>query len=334
MYSLAELAVNLGLAYSGQADRVITGLAPLDSAGPDQLSFIADKKYLSQLAVTRAAAVILHPDYADQCPVASLPCTEPYVMFARASRLFDRSPETKPGIHPSAVVSPDSVVHASASVAAMAVIEAGAVIEEHVSIGAGVFVGSDSRVGKGSKIYPNAVLYHDVHLGESCVLHALAVLGSDGFGFAPGDAGWEKIYQLGGVRIGDRVEIGGGCTIDRGALEHTVIEDGVIIDNQVHIAHNCRIGKNTAIAACCGVAGSAKIGANCTFGGMCGVAGHIEICDNAHFTGRSMVTKSVSEPGSYSSGIPASPSREWRKNAVRFLQLESIYRRLVKLEKQ
>lgn len=334
MYSLAELAAKLDLEFSGQADRVITGLAPLATAGPEQLSFLSTRKYLPQLAATRAGVVILHPDFVDACPVDTLVSDDPYASYARVSHYFDTSPGSQPGIHPSAVVSPDSEVHSSAALGANVVVEAGASVAADVILDAGVFVGRDSRIGAGTRIYPNAVIYHDVQLGERCVIQGLAVLGSDGFGFAPARAGWEKICQLGGVRIGDRVEIGAGATIDRGALEHTIIEDGVILDNQVHIAHNCSIGKNTAIAACCGVAGSTKIGANCTFAGMVGVAGHIEICDNAHFTGKTMVTRSVTEPGSYSSGIPMSPSREWRKNAVRFSQLNDFQRRLAKLEKQ
>ena len=160
------------------------------------------------------------------------------------------------------------------------------------------------------------------------------MLGCDGFGYAHGQAGWEKICQLGGVRVGERVEIGACTTIDRGALDNTIIEDGVILDNHVHIAHNCRIGKNTAIAACCGVAGSSKIGANCTLAGMVGVVGHIEICDNAHFTAKTLVTRSVTEPGSYSSGTQMIPTGQWRKNAVRFSQLDALHRRLAALEKQ
>jgi UDP-3-O-[3-hydroxymyristoyl] glucosamine N-acyltransferase len=337
MYSLEELAAKLDLAFSGRADRVISGLAPLATAGPDQLSFLSSRKLLSELESSRAGAVILHQDYVDQCPADYLVSPDPYATFARASHLFNRNPKPQPGIHPSAVIAADSEVHDSASIGPNVVIEAGVTIGPEVEIQAGVYVGRASRIGRGSHIYPNVVIYHDVQIGENgenCIIHSQTVLGSDGFGYAPDQGGWEKICQLGGVRIGDRVEIGASTAIDRGALDHTTIADGVIIDNQVHIAHNCSIGKNTAIAACCGVAGSTKIGANCTFAGMVGVAGHIEICDNVHFTGKTMVTRSVTEPGSYSSGVPMAPSREWRKNAVRFSQLDSIQRRLSKLEKQ
>ena len=333
MYSLAELAAELELEFSGQADRPITGLAPLASAGPEHISFLTGKAYLSQLAETSAGAVILAPEFSAQCTRDYLISDDPYLSFARASQLFDNSPKPSPGIHPTAVISPDSEINPSASVGANAVIEAGVNLGANVVIGAGVFVGQGSRIGAGCHILPNVTIYHDVHLGEGCVIQSQTVLGSDGFGNAPGPDGWERICQLGGIRIGDRVQIGAGATIDRGALENTIIEDGAILDNQVHIAHNCSIGKNTAIAACCGVAGSTRIGANCTFGGMVGVAGHIEICDNAHFTATTMVTGAVTEPGTYSSGTGFMPSREWRKNAVRFSQLDEIQRRLRRLEK-
>jgi UDP-3-O-[3-hydroxymyristoyl] glucosamine N-acyltransferase len=197
-----------------------------------------------------------------------------------------------------------------------------------------VFLGRDSRIGEGCLIHPQVVIYHDVHIGCDCTIHSQSVIGADGFGFAPAGDGWEKIVQSGGVRIGDRVEIGACTSVDRGTLEHTVIEDGVIIDNQVQIAHNCRIGKNTAIAGCTGLAGSTIIGANCTLAGGVGVVGHVEICDNVHVTGMTMVTRSITRPGSYSSGTPMAATGEWKRSAVRFSQLDSLQRRLSKLEKQ
>lgn len=333
MIALGELAKKLELEFTGDAEAVITGLAPLGTASEGQLSFLSSRKYLSQLESTGAQAVILSEEFVEQCPVACLIASDPYVTFARATQLFDNSPRPSAGIHPTAIVSPDSEVHGSASIGPYVVIEAGSSIGAEASIGAGVFIGQDSRIGARTRIYPHVSVYHNVHVGERCVVHSQAELGSDGFGFAPSPDGWVKICQLGGVRIGDRVEIGGGTTIDRGALDHTTIADGAILDNQVHIAHNCSIGKNTAIAACCAVAGSTKIGANCTFGGMVGVAGHIEICDDAHFMGKAMVTRSITEPGSYSSGTPIAASKEWRKSAIRFSQLDAMHRRVSKLEK-
>jgi UDP-3-O-[3-hydroxymyristoyl] glucosamine N-acyltransferase len=334
VYTLGELADRLDLAFSGDAQRTIVGLAPLERAGPTDLTFLADKKYLPQLAHTRAGAVILSLEYAPGCPVDYLHSTDPYLAYARASRLFCQAPLPPPGVHDSAVVSPDAQVDASASVGPRAVIEAGAVVEGDAVIGAGVYVGHNSRVGQGSRVYPNTVIYHDVWLGKHCVVHSHAVLGADGFGFAQGPDGWEKIYQSGGVRIGDRVEIGAGATVDRGALDHTVIEDGVIIDNQVQIGHNCRIGRNTAIAGCSGLAGSTTIGADCTLAGGVGVVGHVNICDNVHVTGMTMVTRSINRPGTYSSGTPMEATTLWKRNAVRFSQLESIVQRLAALERQ
>ena len=332
MIAVGELAEKLGLEFSGDSTRPVTGVATLLAAQPTDLSFLSDKKYVSQLIDTQAAVVILAPDLVDACPTACLISDTPYLSYARASLFFDNAPTAVPGIHPSAVVSSDAEIHPTASIGPNVVIESGVRIGESCVVAAGVHIGRDSFLGNACHIYPNATVYHDVRLGDHCVIHAQAVLGSDGFGFAQGPEGWEKIYQLGGVRIGDRVEIGASTTVDRGTLDHTVIGDGVIIDNLVQVAHNCRIGKNTAIAACVGLAGSSIIGDSCTLSGGVGVVGHLEICDNVHVTAMSMVTKSISEPGSYSSGTPMSLTRDWRKNAVRFSQLESIQKRLLALE--
>jgi len=334
VYSLGELADRLDLAFAGDAGRPIAGMAALAVAGPTQLSFIADRKFLPQLLASRAGAVILHADLVAQCPVDCLIAEAPYLAYARASQLFDPSARPQPGVHPTATVAADARVHATATIGPQVVIESGAQLGAGVVVGAGVYVGHDSLLGGGTRIFPNAVIYRDVQLGENCVVHAQVVLGADGFGFAPGPDGWEKICQLGGVRIGANVEIGACTTVDRGALEHTVIEDGVIIDNQVQIGHNCRIGKNTAIAGCAGLAGSTTIGSNCTLAGGVGVVGHVEICDDVHVTGMTMVTRSITQPGSYSSGTPMASTRDWKRSAVRFSQLESIHQRLATLEKQ
>jgi UDP-3-O-[3-hydroxymyristoyl] glucosamine N-acyltransferase len=333
VYSLEELAERLQLTVSGDPARRISGLATLESAGPEDLAFLSNKKYQAKLSLTRAAAVIVRPEFVEHCPVDCLVADDPYLTFARASHLFNRAPSPDAGIHPAATISDAAQVDTQASIGANAVVEAGAVIGAGAEVGANVYIGHNSRLGAGTRVYPSAVLYHDVWLGESCVVHSQAVIGSDGFGFAPGPEGWEKICQIGGVRIGDRVEIGACTTIDRGALDHTVIEDGAIIDNLVQIAHNCRIGKNTAIAGCTGLAGSTIIGANCTLAGAVGVVGHVEICDNVHVTGMTMVTKSITEPGSYSSGIPVMATRDWKRSAVRFRQLDAIHERLASLEK-
>lgn len=333
MLTLGEIAQQLDLVLTGDEHTQITGLATLSAAGPDELAFLNSATYLSQLPATRAAAVILHPDHAEACPVARLVTTQPYLAFARATRLFDTAPIAPAGVHPSACVAPEAQVHAQASVGPHAVVEAGAVLEAGVVLGAGVYVGHGARVGEASHVFPNVVIYHDVQIGRRCIVHAQAVIGADGFGFARGPQGWEKIHQLGSVRIGDDVEIGAGTTIDRGTLDDTVIEDGVIIDNLVQIGHNCRIGPGTAIAGCSGLAGSSIVGANCTLAGGVGVVGHVEICDNVHVTGMTMVTRSITEPGSYSSGTPMTETSDWKRSAVRFSQLDSMHRRLARLER-
>jgi len=332
MYSLAELADQFGLEFTGEAATELTGIATLAEAGPGDLAFLANSKYLPQLASTRAGAVILHPDLVARSPVACLVAESPYVAFARVSRLFDRSPPATTGVHPSAVVSAEADIHPDACVGPHAVVEAGASLAAGVVLGAGVYIGHDSHLGAGTRVLPHAVIYHDVWVGEQCVIHAQAVLGADGFGFAPGPDGWEKVCQLGGVRLGNRVEIGACTTVDRGTLGHTVIGDGVIIDNLVQVGHNCRIGKNTAIAGCTGLAGSTIIGAECTLAGGVGIVGHVEICDNVHVTGMTMVTKSITRPGSYSSGTPMTCTRDWKRNAVRFSQLDSMHQRLAAME--
>ncbi len=333
MITLGELAENLDLDLVGDPGVQVTGLATLGSAGPGDVGFLSNKKYKGQLNDTRAAAVILHPDMVELCPTPTLATDNPYLAYARLSRLFDPAPTGPAGVHPAAIVAADANLGEGVSIGPNAVVEAGTEIGAGTVIGANAYVGEGAHVGAQSRLFPGVVLYHGVRLGERCVVHSSTVIGADGFGFAPGPGGWEKIHQIGGVRIGNDVEIGACTTIDRGALEDTVIEDGVIIDNQVHIAHNCRIGKNTAIAGCTGMAGSTIIGANCTLAGAVGVVGHVEICDNAHITGMTMVTRSITEPGSYSSGVPMAPTREWRRNAVRFSQLDRIQQRLAALEK-
>jgi UDP-3-O-[3-hydroxymyristoyl] glucosamine N-acyltransferase len=333
MFTLEQLATELGVEFSGDGQRKLKAMATLSGAGPSDLTFLANSKYLSQLGNTHAGAVILHPDHVNACPADCLVSEQPYLVYARASQLFAASRPGAAGIHPSAVVADGAEVDAAATIEANAVVEEGARIAAGAIIGAGSYVGCDSTVGARTRVHPNVVLYHGVTVGDDCVIHSQAVIGADGFGFAPGPEGWEKIEQLGGVQIGNRVEIGASTTVDRGALDDTIIEDGVILDNLVQVAHNCRIGKNTAIAGCTGLAGSTIIGANCTLAGGVGVLGHLEICDNAHVTAMSMVTKSITVPGSYSSGTPMSPTREWKRAAVRFSQLESITQRLARLEK-
>lgn len=333
MYKLGELAEKLGLALQGDPQQHIIGLATLARASSQQLSFLDNPKYQQYLIDTQAAAVIIHPDLAPQCPVSCLLSEQPYLSYARASRLFERRPKAEKGVHPSAVVDESAQVSPSASIGPLCYIGSNTCIAEGVVVAAGTVIGDHCRIDRGTTLQGNVTLYQDVKVGANCIIHSGVVLGSDGFGFAASDDGWEKISQLGGVTIGDNVEIGAGTTVDRGALDDTVIEDGVIIDNLVQIAHNVHIGKNTAIAGCTGIAGSTSIGDRCTIAGAVGITGHLSIADDVHITAMSLVTRSITEAGSYSSGTVIADTKQWRKNAVRFGQLESLHRRVKQLEK-
>ncbi len=334
MYTLGEVAAHLGLAFSGDEQRYISGLAALSTAGPSHLAFYKQPTSIADLEQTRAGVVIVTTECAQHAPSDQLLSPDPYLDFARASQLFASPAVQPPGADARATIDPTAQIHPSASIGPNVVIASGVVIGASVVLGASVCIGTGSAVGAGSVIHPHVVIYPGVHLGRECTVHSQAVLGADGFGFARGPEGWEKIQQLAGVRIGDRVEIGAGTTIDCGTLEDTVIEDGVIIDNQVQIGHNCHIGRNTAIAGCAGLAGSSKIGANCTLAGGVGVVGHVEICDDVHVTGMTMVTRSISVPGRYSSGTPMGETAAWKRSAVRFSQLDSFARRLQALERR
>ncbi len=334
MYTLGEVADKLELTFSGDADLPITGLAPLESAHTGQLTYVTGNKFLDQLRASKAAAVICPEDLLEECPGAYLVSASPYLSYARASRLMDTAPVPEPGVHATAVLADDVVLGSDVSIGPLATVEQGAVLGDGVIIGAGAHIGANVQLGDRCRIYPRAVIYHGVTFGRDCTVHSQTVIGADGFGWAPGPDGWEKIHQLGSVVIGDRVDIGASSTIDRGAMDDTVIGDGVIIDDQVHIAHNCRIGKNTAIAGCVGIAGSTIIGENCTFAGQVGISGHLEICDGAHFTGQARITRSIPQPGSYGSGTPLQPTREWARNATRFTQLDALNKRVKALEEK
>lgn len=333
-FSLGDLAQRLGVELRGDASIPISGMATLGSAGPGQLGFLANPQYRSQLQSTRASAVIIHPDLAAECPVACLLSTNPYLTYARASQLFDRRPRQPEGIHPAAIVADDVVLGQGCRIGPRVVIEAGVVLGDRVEIGPGSVIGAGCRIGNDCLLHANVTLYYGVVMGERCVLQSSVVIGGDGFGFAPAQGRWHKIAQLGGVRIGDDVEIGASTTIDRGALKDTIIGNNVILDNQIQIAHNVEIGDGTAIAGCTGIAGSTKIGKHCTIAGAVGIAGHLEIADKVHLTMRSAITKSISEPGSYSSGTAMSTTAEWRKNAARFRQLDEMARKIRSLEQR
>lgn len=334
LYSLGELAEFIGAAYEGDGAFIITGLASLPEAGEQDLAFYTNSRYQAKLAATRAGCVLLHEQHKSAFAGNKLIADDPYLAYARLSGLFFRTTLAPTiAIHPSAVIADTVSLGENVSIGPNVVIEPGVVVGAGAVIGANCFVGENSHIGANSILYPNVSLYNDVRIGDDCILHSSCVLGSDGFGFAPSPDGWQKIYQLGGVRLGDRVEIGAGTTVDRGALDDTVIEDGVKIDNQVQVAHNAHIGENTAIAAATAIAGSAVIGKRCTIAGGVGIVGHIEIADDVHVTAMTMITKSITESGSYSSGVPMNDTRVWKKNAARFNQLDDMARQLRSLKK-
>jgi UDP-3-O-[3-hydroxymyristoyl] glucosamine N-acyltransferase len=334
--SLIELAEKIGaelhLANSDTQNTIISGLSTLLRAGDGQISFLANKKYRNQLQDTMAQAVILHPDELIHCKRSALVMADPYVGFAKAAQLLDTTPAPAHDISPHAVIAENVVLGQSVKIGANAVIETGVILGDKVQIGPGCFVGKRTRLGANTKLWANVSIYHDVVIGAHCLIQANTVIGSDGFGYANEHGQWLKIPQLGSVIIGDRVEIGASTTIDRGALDNTILADGVIIDNQCQIAHNVEIGENTAMAACSVIAGSTVIGKNCSMAGLVGINGHITVCDGVIFTGMSMVTKSISEPGVYSSGIPAAANKDWRKNMVALRNITGLVQRVKTLE--
>ncbi|MBH3429284.1 UDP-3-O-(3-hydroxymyristoyl)glucosamine N-acyltransferase [Pseudomonas alkylphenolica] len=331
---LGQLAEFLGATLSGPAELEITGLATLQEAGPGQLSFLANPQYRKYLGSSHAAAVLLKAGDAEGFAGHALIVPDPYLAYARISHLFDPKPKAVAGIHPSAVVAADARVDASASVGACAVIESGAQIGPGVTIGAQCFIGARCVIGEGGWLAPRVTLYHDVRIGKRVVIQSGAVIGGEGFGFANEKGVWQKIAQIGGVSIGDDVEIGVNTAVDRGALADTRIGDGVKLDNQIQIAHNVQIGDHTAMAACVGISGSTKIGKHCTIAGGVGMVGHIDVCDGVFVSGMTMVTRSITEPGAYSSGTAMQPLGEWRKSAARIRQLDEMAKRLQQLEKR
>ena len=331
--TLGQLAAQFGCELVGDANVVVNRVGTLASAAPDAVTFLANSLYRAQLAHTRAAAVILAPRDRDACPVASLVHPEPYLAYARIAGSLHPPASTVPGVHTSAVVAASARVAASAQVDAQAVIGSDCTVADDAVVGAGAVLGANVSVGKGTRIGPRVTLLDRVRIGARCIVHPGAVIGADGFGFAPDRGTWQKIPQVGGVVIGDDVEIGANTTIDRGAIDDTVIEDGVKLDNLVQIAHNVRVGAHTIMAAMTGIAGSTKIGKRCMIGGGTVMVNSLTICDDVMFTFHSVVTRSVDEPGTYSGHLPAEEAGLWRKNAARFRNLDALADRLLKAER-
>ncbi|MCF5804297.1 MULTISPECIES: UDP-3-O-(3-hydroxymyristoyl)glucosamine N-acyltransferase [Pseudomonas syringae group] len=330
---LGQLAEFLGATLRGDKDIEITGLATLQEAGPGQVSFLANPKYRKLLVDTQASAVLLKPADADGYTGNALVVPDTYLAYARISHFFDPKPKSSAGVHPTAVIAADALIDPAASIGAFAVIESGVRIAADVSIGAHCFIGARCEIGEGGWLAPRVTLYHDVRIGKRVVIQSGAVLGGEGFGFAKDKGIYHKVAQIGGVTLGDDVEVGVNTAIDRGALADTRIGNGVKLDNQIQIAHNVQVGDHTAMAACVGISGSTKIGKHCMLAGGVGLVGHIDICDGVYITGMTMVTHSITEPGSYSSGTAMQPAAEWRKSAARLRKIDDMARRLQKLEK-
>jgi UDP-3-O-[3-hydroxymyristoyl] glucosamine N-acyltransferase len=330
--TLGELAVRFGLELAGDPDAVVGSVATLQSAGPGTVSFLANPRYRRHLAGTQATAVVLDAASAEACPVAALVSANPYAAFARIAQVLHPRPQAAAGVHPSAVVDPAARVAADATIGPQAVVEADVEIGTRAVVGAGCIVMRGSRIGADSLLVARVTVYQGVQIGQRCVMHAGAVIGADGFGFAPDRDGYVKVPQVGGVRIGNDVEIGANTTVDRGAIDDTVIDDGVKLDNLVQVGHNVRIGEHTVIAGCAGISGSTTIGKRCMIGGSSGTVGHIELGDDVMITGLTMVTRSLKEPGIYSSGLPAIPAAEWRKAVARLHRLQRLERRIAMLE--
>jgi UDP-3-O-[3-hydroxymyristoyl] glucosamine N-acyltransferase len=331
---LAELARHLNARVRGDDGRRISAVASIDHAGPTDLVFAHDPSHLCKLDGLNAGAVLLRPADAEAYAGTALIVDNPHVAFARAALLLHPPRAPIPGIHPTAVIAADAVLAADVSVGAHVVVESGARLGPGAVLGAGCYIGPGAQLGARTRLMPNVTVMHACVLGDDCLIHAGAVIGSDGFGYARQSAQWVKVPQLGRVVLGHQVEIGANTTIDRGALDDTVIGDGVKIDNLVQVAHNVRIGENTAIAACVGIAGSAMIGKRCAFGGQVGVAGHVEITDDVQVMATSLVTNSIDTPGVYSSALKAEPVEQWRRNAVRVHQLEALAQRLKRIEEK
>ncbi len=333
MFRLDELVARLGGEVVGDPAIRIGRVATLDQASEGDLAFLANPKYVSKLSACRASAVIVGPAARELTDRPRIVAPDPYLYFARVAQLLNPAEVFAPGVHPLASVA--APLPASVTVGPGASIEEGAVIGERVVIGAGCRIGRGARIGDDSRLNPNVTIYHDCVLGRGCLVHSGAVIGSDGFGFArERDGRWVKIPQVGRVIVGDEVEIGANTTIDRGALDDTVIGDGVKLDNQIQIGHNVRIGDHTAIAGCVGIAGSTTIGARCMIGGQAGIIGHLAIADDVVISAGTLVTKSIRQAGVYTANLPVQGHAEWVKNFAHLRHLDALVDRIRALEQR
>ncbi|WP_457913919.1 UDP-3-O-(3-hydroxymyristoyl)glucosamine N-acyltransferase [Candidatus Gillettellia adelgis] len=331
---LADLAQQLNAKLHGDGDLIITGVASMHSAQQCQITFLSNSRYQKKLESCQASAVVLTQEDLPHCRSAALVVKNPYLTYAYMAQLMDTTPVPAQNISPSAVISPMVKLGKHVAIGAHTVIEQSAVIGDNVVIGPGCFIGKCARIGAGTRMWANVTIYHAVEIGKHCLIQSGTVIGSDGFGYANEHGNWIKIPQLGTVIIGDHVEIGACTTIDRGALDNTLIQNGVIIDNQCQIAHNVVIGENTAIAGGVIMAGSLKIGRYCKIGGASVLNGHMAIADRVVVTGMSMVMRPITEPGVYTSGIPSQPNKVWRKTAALVMNINKINKRLKTLERK
>jgi UDP-3-O-[3-hydroxymyristoyl] glucosamine N-acyltransferase len=337
-FALDEIAAHLGGELIGDPSLRITRIGPLEGATPSTISFLSNPRYESRLAQSRAGCVIVAPALRDVAAArgAALVLPDPYLGFARLTQWWaarTRAPAA-PGVHASAVVDAGAQLGRDVAIGPLAVVEAGATLEDGAVIGAHCVVGVGASVGAATRLAPRVVLGAGCRIGARGIVHSGVVIGADGFGFAPTEGRWEKIEQLGSVRIGDDVEIGANTCIDRGALDDTIIDDGVKLDNLIQIGHNVRVGAHTAMAGCVGVAGSAVIGAHCTLGGGAIVLGHLTLADHVHISAASVVMRSIAKPGQYSGVFPIDDNAAWEKNAATLRQLHALRERLRTLEKK
>lgn len=333
-HRLGDIAARFGGRVEGDAETPIKRVATLANALPGDIAFLASEKYSSQLVSTSASAVILSQAHVDFTQRPRIVCDNPYALFAKVSALLNPPASHLPGIHPSAVIAADAHIHASAHVGPHVVIGAGCTVGERSVLMAGCSLGEHVILGNDALLYPHVVVYQGCVLGNRLVAHSGVVIGADGFGIALEEGSWIKIPQVGRVVIGDDVEIGANTTIDRGALDDTVLEDGVKLDNQIQIAHNVRIGAHTAIAGCVGIAGSTTIGHHCRIGGSAGILGHLHITDEVEIAAFTLVGKSINRAGSYTGIFPFSENDEWRKNAVHLRHLDKLADKVKKLQQE
>ena len=333
-YRLEDIVMRFGGRVLGNAGVMVSQIATLDSAQSDQIAFLANSKYRSQLDATQAGAIILGAADAESTSIPRIVCDNPYAYFAKLSAFLNPLPAAIAGIHPSAVVGEGAVISSSAQIDAHVVIGAGAHIGAHSVIMSGCNIGTGVVIGENARLYPRVVIYHDCILGNNLIAHSGVVIGADGFGIAMEDGRWLKIPQIGRVVIGNDVEIGANTTIDRGALDDTVIEDDVKLDNQIQIAHNVRVGAHTAIAGCVGIAGSTTIGRYCRIGGSAGILGHLQVADYVEISSFTLVGKSIKERGSYCGIFPFSTTQTWRKNAAQLRHLDELADRIKLLEQK